>query len=347
MKVLQYCDWFKEYTGNLILAFGAQSPDLTLVLRQDTREFNGRRQDEAELQSKLRQVCRTVIVLPGGYQSRQALELVRRALYQHRRYAEHAVFHLQLTHDPRFLWLAWRLPTVVTVHEPGPRTGHPRQGGLRGFTKRRLRSLYRRLADVIVVHTESGQRELSPRELRKSVVIPHGVTTRDRTSPQVPEILFFGRVADYKGLDVLLAAMDEVWKVRPDARLRILANPGDGVGDRDRVYDPRIRATWDGYSNHDLETALTTARVVCLPYLSASGSGVAAEAIGAGKVIVASDLEDLRGFAPHPDLLAKPGCATDLARALVAALSSDYQPVPLDPQRTWPEVARAHLRVYE
>lgn len=348
MKVLHYCDWFKEYTSNLVLAFDANGPEISLVLRKDTREFDGRRHDEGDFHSELRHVCRNVIELPGGYQSRQALDRIFSALYLHKRYSEYAVFHLQLTHDPRFVWLAWKLPTVLTVHEPAPRAGHPHQGGVRGLAKRRLKYLYRRLADVIIVHTDAARRELSPRELRKSVVIPHGVTTRSlRTAAHTNEILFFGRVAEYKGLDILVAAMEQVWMARPEARLRIMANPGDGLGNHDRAYDPRIHATWGGYSTLELETALTEAQIVCMPYLSASGSGVAAEAIGAGKVIVASDLEDLRDFVPHPDLLVEPGSVNDLARAIVAALSHDYQPKPVDPKRTWSEVAKTHVRVYE
>lgn len=348
MKLLLYSDWFKEYTSNLILALGPTRPDLTLILREGTREFEGRRQDEEDLDSELRHACRRVIVLPGRYRSPSALKLVFKALYRHGRYSGYDVFHLQLTRDPRFLWLAWRLPTVLTVHEPAPRRGHLQHRGLSGLADRWLRYLYRRLADVIIVHTDAARRELSPRESRKSVVIPHGVTTRSlRTSAHTNDILFFGRVAEYKGLDILVAAMEQVWMARPEARLRILANPGDGLGNHDRAYDPRIHATWGGYSTLELETALAEAQIVCMPYLSASGSGVAAEAIGAGKVIVASDLEDLRDFVPHPDLLVEPGSVNDLARAIVAALSHDYQPEPVDPERTWSEVANTHVRVYE
>lgn len=356
IRVLHYCDHFKEYTSNLVLALNLESAGIqscvenTVVVRSGEleggiHEGGGRRDDEVELHSDLIGSCAEVIVLPRRYRSPKALALLRRRVLRPDSPACFDVFHLQSSFDPRFLWLAWRMPTVLTVHEPSPRTGLPIGRGWRDMVRR----WYRRLAGVIIVHTESGLRGLSPAELEKSVVIPHGVHIRNvDSSPTSKKILFFGRVARYKGLDVLLDAMEIVWETVPDAELRILASPGDDDNGRDTAdYDPRIRATWCGYSRTELERALSDARAVCMPYLSASGSGVGAEAMGAGKLVVASDLEDLREVAAHPDLLVKPGCAQDLARALVAVLSNDYEPRPVDPGRTWPAVSRKHLSVYQ
>jgi glycosyltransferase involved in cell wall biosynthesis len=349
MKILFYCDHFKEYTATLLSAFPRESAETAIILRANTPEFVGRRDDELALHSILDESCGESLVLTGGYRSVEAAAQLLQFFQRRRNDAKYDVFHLQSTYDPRFLWLAWRTPTVLTVHEPGDRLGLLRQPGWRGAVKHRIRGLYRRLADALVVHTDSGLAGLTPDELRKSIVIPHGVHTRDLgRAGQSRTILFFGRIASYKGLDVLLDAMNIVWTSIPDAQLQILASPGDDWEGRDSaVYDPRVQANWAGYTKHELESALSQARAVCIPYLSASGSGVAAEAIGAGRLVVASDLEDLRGLVSHPDLLAEPGCPKDLARALCAALSNDYEPKQVDTQRAWPEVARAHLRVYQ
>ena len=349
MRVIFYCDWFKEYTTNLVLAAAEHVAESVVITRAATHEFEGRREDEADLHSRLSARGARVVTLPGGYFSREALKLLRQRIYRRRQYAAYDVFHLQVTYDPRFLWMAWRMPTVLTLHEPRPRTGLPTEPGLRGVARRGFRRLYRMFADIIIVHTAPGLRDLNPRERRKARVIPHGVDVRPTgEAHRSTTILFFGRVAGYKGIDTLVAAMEEVWEKRPDARLQILANPGDGIDGLDTaVYDPRIHATWYGYSTCDLDQALSTARAVCLPYLSVSGSGVGAQALGAGVPIVASNLEGLREFVSHPDLLVEPGSVNDLSRALLAALDHDYPPKAIDPRTTWPAVAQAHLAVYE
>ncbi len=348
MRILHYCDWFKEYTASLIFASSETSHEIDLVIRRDTREFTGRRQDEADINSRLIEKCHRVITLPGGYFSMSSAAF--RELFRRKSYSRYDVLHLQINYDPRLLWLAWRMPTVLTVHEPGPRIGLPKERGAKGLTREWLRHLYRRFADVIIVHTDSGLHGLAPHEMRKAVVIPHGVDAVRRADdcPSSPVILFFGRVTGYKGIDTLLSAMEKVWTTRPDARLRILANPGDGLGGLDSAcLDPRVHATWSGYSRRELELALAQARAVCLPYLSASGSGVGAQALASGKPIVATNVDGLRDLVAHEDLLVTPGCADDLARALLAVLDNDYRPRRVDPRRTWAAVAAAHLSVYE
>lgn len=349
MRALYYCDWFKEYTADLVLAVADKPHEISVIIRDSTHEFESRRHDEDDIHSRLSEQCERVVTLPGGYHSKEAALLIAREFFRRKNYSRYDVFHIQITYDPRFLWLAWRMRTVLTVHEPNPRIGQPEESGFRGIAKKGFRRLYRQLADVIVVHTESGLRGLTSRELRKAIVIPHGVNIRHvDDSHDSNTILFFGRVADYKGIDTLLAAMEEVWRTRPDARLRILASPGDGLCGRDTaVLDPRIHATWYGYSKQDLDFALAEARAVCLPYLSASGSGVGAQALGSGTPIVASNLDGLRELVAHVDLLVEPGSVNDLARALLAVLGTDYEPRRIDPQRTWPAVAEAHVAVYQ
>jgi glycosyltransferase involved in cell wall biosynthesis len=138
--------------------------------------------------------------------------------------------------------------------------------------------------------------------------------------------------------------MGKVWAAEPNARLRILASPGDVAPIL--ISDSRVDATWDGYSNEQLELELAAAKVVCLPYTSASGSGVAAQAYGSGKLIVASDLEGLKELVAHNELLAKPTDEADLARALIAALRHEYGPQDIDPTKAWPAIAAEHIRIY-
>jgi glycosyltransferase involved in cell wall biosynthesis/peptidoglycan/xylan/chitin deacetylase (PgdA/CDA1 family) len=345
MKGLFYCDWFKEYTAGLALSV-AESHEVTLIAREPSAEFRQRRADEAQLHRDLTQSGVELHLLSGKYRSIRGLVEIYK-ISKRRSVNRYDYFHIQQTPDPRFLWVAFRMPTVYTIHEPASRRGLEERLSFRNLSDIFIRRLYRYLADVIIVHTQNGLESLPSRNARKAVVIPHGVQISDTELPTSSKtILFFGRTVAYKGLDTLLAAMTEVWKVEPQARLQILASPGD-TECRYEISDSRISASWDGYSKTDLELALSNARAVCLPYTSASGSGVGAQAYGAGKPIVASNLEGLRELVAHKELLVRPGDADDLARALIWVLRHDYGVQEIDTDRTWPKIALAHIATYQ
>lgn len=345
MKVIYYCDWFKEYTASLALAVASEAIEVTLIMRESSREFARRRDDEDRLHRELVANGLELHLAHGKYSSLASLVSIYN-VYRRKRKAGYDRFHLQQTGDPRFLWLALRLPTVLTLHEPMPRAGVASGADrLRDLASGIVQSFYRRFADLIVVHTASNLTRLTLGERRKAVVIPHGVNPHPvYSNGETKTILFFGRAAAYKGIDILMASMKKVWAAEPNARLRILASPGDVAPVP--TSDSRIDATWDGYSNGQLEFEMGRAKVVCLPYTSASGSGVAAQAYGSGMPIVASDLEGLKEHVARTELLAKPADETDLARALIAALRQNYAPQPIDPTMCWSGVAAKHIRAY-
>lgn len=342
MQCLYYCDWFEQYTADLTVAVASDSPGVALIVREQAPEFTGqgRAADGDQVRRRLRTKINELHILGGRHRSLKSLLEIRKIARESRP----DVFHLQQTGDPRFLWLAFRMPTALTLHEPVARAGHRRRRGARQSAGNAVQWLYRRACDLIIVHTTTSFQSLSPSERRKAVVIPHGSNV-DVLEPagDSKTILFFGRADGYKGIDTLLAAMDIVWMSEPKARLQILASPNNFRYDS---RDERISATWDGYSNAELEAALATARVVALPYTSAAGSGVGAQAYGTGRPIVASDLDGLRELVSQNELLVKPNDVRDLARGLLQVLTHDYGVQPIDPERTWPSVARAHLSAY-
>jgi glycosyltransferase involved in cell wall biosynthesis len=102
------------------------------------------------------------------------------------------------------------------------------------------------------------------------------------------ELLFFGFVRPYKGLDVLVSALEQVgsaevaltvagewWRTDAPLRRRLAALPNTTVIDR---YVTAAEA----------DACYARADVVLLPYRSASGSGVAADAFRHAKPVLAS-----------------------------------------------------------
>lgn len=140
------------------------------------------------------------------------------------------------------------------------------------------------------------------------------------------ELLFFGFVRPYKGLDVLLEALT-LLKER-DFRLTVAGEFWAG-------------ATWAArfVEQHDLEGKVefvpryvseseaaeffARADAVVLPYRTATNSGVVALAYHYDKPVIASDVGGLPDVVEHgaTGLLVKPGSPTDLAEALKVVMT--------------------------
>jgi glycosyltransferase involved in cell wall biosynthesis len=165
------------------------------------------------------------------------------------------------------------------------------------------------------------------------VVIPHGdeaalrrgvpVTPVTHTSPTV---LFFGTWSPYKGVDVLLDSWPEVRRQVPDARLVLAGSPADG--DLDAILTrvrslPGVEAR-PGYVPSDQVAELfAAARVVAVPYLHASQSGVVHLAYTFGRPVVASAVGDIPAVVRDGGngVLVPPGDPGALADGLVRLLT--------------------------
>lgn len=346
MKILLYCDWFKEYTVNLACSLSSLSNDVTIIMRESSSEFNLRREDEKELHQLLTKNKINFFLLKGKYSSIISIfDLVK--IFKLKKKDGLHCFHIQQSSDPRFLWIALLTPTILTLHEPIQRIGVKRENGIfkrviSDFTE----NLYRRFSNIIIVHTKECLINLSKSEKKKAVVIPHGVSTI-KNSKQINSntILFFGRATEYKGIDTLLAAMQIVWLSKPEATLRILASPGDYR--IEKQLDARIIASWNGYTNLELENELTNAKIVCMPYISATGSGVGAQAYGARKIIVATDLDGLRNLVSNQNYLVPPCDEKKLAQALIIALNDQANDQIINDNITWPFVGKNHMETYQ
>ena len=139
-------------------------------------------------------------------------------------------------------------------------------------------------------------------------------------------LLFFGFVRPYKGLATLLRAMAQIL---PHRAVHLLV-VGEFWDDRN-VYDELVSSLGissnvtfvDEYvPNEELPEYFTVADLVVLPYLSASGSGVAQLAYGFGKPVVAGDVGSLKEVIQNGvnGYLVPPGNPDALAKAIIASL---------------------------
>ena len=205
------------------------------------------------------------------------------------------------------------------------------------------------LADHIFVHTEKMKRELVAAfsmDSQTISVIPFGINNslkvtnlscteaRERLglADQEKAVLFFGNIAPYKGLDVLVKAFLSMAPANPDLRLIIVGAPRPGCEGYWREIEQSIRL--HGLAGRvilricyipDEETELyfKAADVAVLPYRIIFQSGVLFLAYSFGLPVIATDVGEL-----GDDIV--PGetgflCRPDLPDALVEAIQKYFQ----------------------
>lgn len=225
-------------------------------------------------------------------------------------------------------FLLRRSPIVTTVHDvvlhPGDRSS--------AKAPRFLVRLLARQSTAVVVHgntlASDAERHLGIAR-RQIFVFPHppltdyaNIAAHGGVSSPVKDafnILFFGRIYKYKGLEYLLRAAPDIKRTVPNARF-IVAGRGDDLA----VYDNLVpRFEWFSIQNRyipRLEAAalFANADLVVLPYVEASQSGILMIAIAFGLPVVATDTGEIAETVRSNEigLIVPPRDAGALARAI-------------------------------
>lgn len=226
---------------------------------------------------------------------------------------------------------------ALTVHNLLPHDRHTR------LNARLSRAIYRS-ATVCVVHTEKMRDELGSRfgiPRQRIVVVEHGIDrallqpgashqqlrTRFGLPADAPVALFFGAIAPYKGIDVLLPAMDEVRRTLPAATVMIAGRCRSVslMAWLHRELAPRVEsgaAFWlDGYlADDDVAPLFHAADLVVMPYRHIDQSGVVFMAIATGTPVVAADVGSLSHYVQPPGLTVPAGSVPALASAIVRVM---------------------------
>jgi colanic acid/amylovoran biosynthesis glycosyltransferase len=217
-----------------------------------------------------------------------------------------------------------RVPYVVTVHGADAYT-------FRGGLARRLKRLVLRRAAAVLPVSRDIARTL---ELDDVPVLRMGVDTASiraavgERTPQQGLLVYVGRLADKKGIDVLVEALVQV----PSARVQVIGDGPDrvalvalaarlGVADRVRFSGKLPK--------REVLAALARAQAVVIPSKVGAGGDmegtpvVLCEAMAAGVPIVASDLGGLGECLDDgtTGLLVPPGDPDALAATLIKVVS--------------------------
>jgi glycosyltransferase involved in cell wall biosynthesis len=191
-------------------------------------------------------------------------------------------------------------PIVLTVHDSTPFNGDPPSR----LQLRETSKCWRKF-DQLITHTCLGRETLLQLgvERNRINVIPHGILReRPGTNPlhrnasDRVNLLFFGQIKHYKGLDVFIEALsclseDTLRKIRvricgkPFMDLAPLLEKIETAG-LSGIIDVRA----DHIPDHEVDSLFTQSDIIVLPYQRIDASGVLSIALGRGLAVVASDI---------------------------------------------------------
>lgn len=170
-------------------------------------------------------------------------------------------------------------------------------------------------------------------------------------------IVFWGRVAKYKGLEYLCQAMLTVHKEVPDAELTI-AGGGDFYFDiepyKNLSYIHIINAYLD---MEDLANLISDCAFTVCPYVSSSQSGGVITSLVMGKPVIGTNIDTMKEMIEDEvtGLLVPPRDADSLASTMIRLLNDDGLQERLrnnitkrvDSQNEWSRIADKYLAFYE
>jgi glycosyltransferase involved in cell wall biosynthesis len=171
-------------------------------------------------------------------------------------------------------------------------------------------------------------------------------------------ILFYGFIRPYKGLDTLLKAMYLVHQEIPNARLTIAGSGSLADYDNNLLNKSYITLLNKNLSNSELVSMNRDAHVVVCPYKSASQSGIVATSFMLGKPVVASNVGAFQEAISdnYSGMLVPPNSANELASALIKVikdkdfyqnLKNGVEEVQNNRQHAWETIAQKTINLYK
>ena len=237
---------------------------------------------------------------------------------------------------------------VLTVHNMNTEKRDNKDTRLNRFT---LRIQYR-LADHLFVHTEKMKQELISEygvQAGRISVIPLGINNlAPQTNLTAAEakrrlgirqdekaILFFGRIAPYKGLEILVEAFQKGLPPAGDYRLIIAGRPEEGTGSgywlpirealQKDVEKGRVLLRAEHIPDEETEIYFKAADVLVLPYRDIYQSGILFLGYSFGLPALVADVGSLKEEIVEgaTGYVFKPEDSVDLAKAIENYFASD------------------------
>ena len=249
---------------------------------------------------------------------------------------------------------------ITTIHDPFPHTG---ENNIMSYFHRKLAVKF---SSGIVLLNEKQKDDFCNAykvEPEKILVSSLGVyenislLASDMVEKKTDNVLFFGRISPYKGIEYLCEAMQLVRKEIKDATLTIA-----GSGNLYFDITPYLSQGYIEIHNRfiridEVATMLNQCSLCACPYTDATQSGVIMTSFALGKPVVASDVGGLSEVIENEKsgLLVEPRNPEALAGAIIKLLKNpsilermeDYiRSTYYSGERSWHNIAEAYMSLY-
>lgn len=268
------------------------------------------------------------------------------------------IIHFTSSHPWNFIISFFiKQPIVYTLHEPKVLFG---ENPLLIFSYH----LMIPRAKKIIILAKTFKKYLLKKNIPKEKIcqIPHGAFSLFRKWKRTdikeePMILFFGRIEKYKGIDYLLKALFLVKREIPEIKLTI-AGPGNLTPYLKDIKRPLHLEILNSFiPDPKVAELFQRAKVIVLPYIEATQSGVPSIAYSFKKPVVATDVGGLSELIDDSKTghLVKPKDAQALAQALIKVLKDDKKRKEMgekgfekmEREFSWEKIALKMVKVYE
>jgi len=240
------------------------------------------------------------------------------------------ILHIQSNGHRLFFWIFFLKPRktkiVNTIHDPvkhfGDETSHAIDDSIVKYWSRFYTNKF-------IVHGNFLKDQLSESyRVKKSriAVIRHGHLEifknfqKHRVNENSNNILFFGRIWKYKGLDILIEVANTIANENPELEFTIA-----GAGEDINVYRQNVKSNANiifenrRIPNKEVGIFFDRASMVVLPYIEATQSGVIPLAYAYSKPVIVTDVGSLSEVVIHKStgLLIDPNSVESLSNAIM------------------------------
>jgi glycosyltransferase involved in cell wall biosynthesis len=309
------CDAFLWYACAQATAFRRMGWHVTLYYVERVDEFADDAGDRALYLDQARVAGVDVVALPR----RSMRALPRHTLWLHRdvrrRRIATAIVHAHI--DPRYGTLGLGLPVALVLHDPQTHSGDA--ASTFPLPVRLLSRLVELTSFCLILNSSLLLDQVRPVLRRLPIgVVPLGTTMAPAPSPVARErqLLVFGRLYEYKGVDSAIAALRLLPDDLSDVKL-IVAGRGPLASLARGQHNVEVREEYIAES--EVDDLIDGARLMLLPYKDATQSAVGMQAIARGVPCVVSRAGGLPELVPSstPTLVVPPDDPKALAEAIV------------------------------
>jgi glycosyltransferase involved in cell wall biosynthesis len=250
----------------------------------------------------------------------------------------------------------FRKPFVFTVHDYQPHSGEVHSSYTQNFNNWITRNKHQ-----VIIHNRHDYQlilDSLPEKAHKLNYVPFGKLDiyksyyRGRLT-KTGNILFFGRISPYKGVEYLLEAAKFVHRQLPWLKITIAGKSNyqlsvNGAADEVELIDRYI-------PNDELASLVTHSDVVVCPYTDATQSAVIMTAFAFGKPVIGTRVGGIPEMIRHQEtgILIEPKNAEELAQAILSLYNDETRlpamrrNIATDQTYSWDRIAGETLEVYK